>query len=122
MDDHGRRGVEEVHAARHVQRDADAGLPGNLHCVVLGVLVVDGVVEKVEEVAVVAVPRDETHGVHHQTHEKNDVGVAQRAHQNDLRVEVANGLCRHARHAQLLHCHLAASAGNLCDLSYLYIP
>ena len=113
MNDDGRGGVEEVHASRHVQRDSHASLPRDLHSVVLAVVVVvHRVVQQVEQVAVVAVLGHETHGIHHQAHEDHDVGVAERAHQHHLRVEVADRLRRHARHAQLLHRHFTAPTGH----------
>ena len=106
MNDDRRGGVKEVHSARHVQRDPNTTLPGNLHRVVLLVLV-DRVVQQIEQIAVVAVFGDQTHRIHHQPHKNHDVRVPQRAHQHHFRVEIADRLRRHSANAQLLHGHFA---------------
>ena len=93
-------GMQKVHSTRYIQGNSDTARPWDLHSIVLRVFVIiDSVMKEIEEITVMAVLRDQADGVHHQSHEENNVGMAECTHENDLTVEITNCLCRHARNS-----------------------
>ena len=101
--------MEEIHSTSHIQSNTYTTLPGDFDGEPLALFVFNGVMKKVEQVAVVAILGDEADRVHHQSHEDHNVGMTQGLHEGHLGVEVADGLGGHSTDSDLLDSHFTAS-------------